>query len=833
MIFTDAPEANPNLTLDDLPGSFGQAINASMQSALYNSPTMQITRSVEDYNSGGPLLDYETARTKSKAAGVDIKIDPKGMSEGALNLLIERKRFQARTQDAIARGPHGFAAGTAYFLSGLGAAMLDPINVASAFIPVARGLGMADDIARAGAIGEAGAALTATGRAAARARVGAVEGAVGQAMLEPLTAYRASQEQEDYGITDTLLNVGFGTVLGAVAHVGLGALGDRVANGERGRKAAELIDAANALPGGEPLRIPTKPYSEEDLTAVGAHGNSKRLAAGNMVAEDSADMGKATYAEMKTLKAADYSTSENVSGARKALSEAFGADVAAGLEKSGRIKLIHSMQDLPAALRQEGDAKTLYDPLTDTTFVLADRVDSKNIRGVVMQDVGVRQGLERVVGTDIYNRMIASVEKLAAKGDAAAIKALERAANSKAPDFLKGEAKLAYFIEHAGGKAQSIFREAIAAIKKFLVEKFGMNIDFNEKDLAALVEGSVKKVALDKHFGSWNNNFPYVWHGGPVKGIDKLSEDFVGTGEGNVNQGWGLYTTSSKFTGNWYRAKESAARGMAPEDGGLYQLKVNPNVTRTSFLQWDSTSQSREVQKALESQGISTEGKTGREIYFELMGKAPGDTALEKAKAVSQALDSIGIHGSEYATGNTRNKAIKSSNFVFYSDRHFEIVQRSENGGMTPVFNENSAAAKLQTADMETISAVFRSEVAATVDGRMIDNGVLLGSDGGVDPIKVQSEAAASHLPENDVHYDAQAKAEVDNAVSMRAADADPAEAVTRAIQEAQTELATLSKQLGLDPEKNAAMRDADDLASTASRYSKAIEAYASCQVRS
>jgi hypothetical protein len=840
MIFTDSPETNPYLSADDLPGSFGGAIDASMRSALYNSPVMQINRTVEDYNAGGPLLDYETAREKARAAGVDIRIDPKGMQQGQLDLLIQRKRFQAQTQDALARGPHGFAAGSAYFLSGLGAAMLDPINLATAFIPVARGIGMAEDVARAGMVGEAGAAATAMGRASARARVGAVEGAVGQALVEPLTYYRATQEQEDYGITDTLLNVGFGTVLGAVAHVGLGALGDKVAAAERERKAKDLIDAANNLPDGtvgavgEPPRIPTKPYSEEDLTAVGAHGNSKRLAAGNMVAEDSADMPKATYAEMKALKAADYSTSERVSSARRALGEAFGADVAAGLEKSGRIKLIDSVADLPEALRQTGDHNTLYDPLTDTTFVLADKVNSKNIRGVIMQDVGVRQGLERVVGTDLYNQMIASVDKLAANGDAAAIKALERAKNDGGPDFLKNESKLAYFIEHAGGKVQGIFRQAIAAIKAYLVKHFGMDINFNEKDLAALVEGSVKKVALDKHFGTWNNNFPYVWHGGPVKGIEKLSQDFVGTGEGNVNQGWGLYTTSSKFTGNWYRVKEAAARGLTPEEGGLYQLKVNPDVTRSSFLQWDSTSQSREVQKALESQGVSTEGKTGREIYFELMGKAPGDTPLEKAKAVSQALDAIGIHGTEYATGNTRNKNVKSSNFVFYSDRHFEIVRRNEGGTMVEVAPD-SAAAKMQSADMATVAAVFRSEVAANLDGRLMDNSVLVGnaSEGGVDPIKVQQAAAASHLPENDVHYDAQAKAEVDASIAEHGADVDPAEAVTRAIQEAQTELATLSKQLGLDPENNAAMRDADELASTASRYSKAIEAYASCQVRS
>ena len=94
MIFTDAPEVNPNLTLDDLPGTFSDAVGASAESALYNSPVWQLKRTWDDNQTqGGIKLDYETARGKAKEAGVDIQVDPKGMTEGALAMLIERKRF--------------------------------------------------------------------------------------------------------------------------------------------------------------------------------------------------------------------------------------------------------------------------------------------------------------------------------------------------------------------------------------------------------------------------------------------------------------------------------------------------------------------------------------------------------------------------------------------------------------------------------------------------------------------------------------------------------------------------------------------------------------------
>jgi hypothetical protein len=101
-----------------------------------------------------------------------------------------------------------------------------------------------------------------------------------------------------------------------------------------------------------------------------------------------------------------------------------------------------------------------------------------------------------------------------------------------------------------------------------------------------------------------------------------------------------------------------------------------------------------------------------------------------------------------------------------------------------------------------------------------------------VDPLKVQEAVKTSMLPENDVHFDAQAKAEVDEAIATKSADREPADIVNESLLEMQTELATLQKQMGIDPEKNAAMRAADETVATANKYTKAIEAYATCQVR-
>ena len=65
-------------------------------------------------------------------------------------------------------------------------------------------------------------------RAGIRARVGAMEGAVGAAMLEPLIYAGAQTANADYDLNDTLANIAFGSVFGGGLHVIGGAVGDRI-----------------------------------------------------------------------------------------------------------------------------------------------------------------------------------------------------------------------------------------------------------------------------------------------------------------------------------------------------------------------------------------------------------------------------------------------------------------------------------------------------------------------------------------------------------------------------------------------------------------------------
>jgi hypothetical protein len=85
--------------------------------------------------------------------------------------------------------------------------------------------------------------------------------------------------------------------------------------------------------------------------------------------------------------------------------------------------------------------------------------------------------------------------------------------------------------------------------------------------------------------------FQQVFHGGPTKGIDRMSLDFVGTGEGYQSYGHGLYLAEERDTAEDYRISVSSRHGVIPN-------VVLPNGERISFA-------SPALERKLEETGIN------------------------------------------------------------------------------------------------------------------------------------------------------------------------------------------------------------------------------------
>lgn len=190
----------------------------------------------------GEFLSQEAANEQIKEAQViGLKAPKGGITQGALAILIDRKTEELKRKDSIQRSAGGFWTGAAMLGTGLGISFLDPVNVASAFIPFV-------GPARYGALLKQ--QVTKLGRAGTRARLGAIEGAAGAALVEPIILTAAEMEQADYDMSDSLLNIAFGSVLGAGLHTGVGAFKDR-----RARNKSGVIGSSSEAINNAPMEI--------------------------------------------------------------------------------------------------------------------------------------------------------------------------------------------------------------------------------------------------------------------------------------------------------------------------------------------------------------------------------------------------------------------------------------------------------------------------------------------------------------------------------------------------------------------------------------------------
>lgn len=230
------------LSLDDYTPSLGESVGAAWDEAWATNPTTSLQNMAEmnSATEGLQLVDevelpdgtqitfdesvrarpvslaIEDQAQRIKDAGLEGMLQAReGYTQEALDILIAHKREENYRRFISEKAPGWHTPFT--FGAALGASVLDPVNVASAFVPVVGEARLLSMLGKAGGI---------AGRALVRARAGAVEGAVGAAMVEPLVYAGQAAVQADYGMMDSLLNVGFGAVMGAGLQPLAGGVGD-------------------------------------------------------------------------------------------------------------------------------------------------------------------------------------------------------------------------------------------------------------------------------------------------------------------------------------------------------------------------------------------------------------------------------------------------------------------------------------------------------------------------------------------------------------------------------------------------------------------------------
>ena len=208
-------------------------LGATLEDTFYYNPTNALDRFLQmQFGPGttGNILSQEQYK-ESEYYREGLEAPEGGIKEGYAQLLAQNYDKRAAITQTLSRSKGGFGLGAAQFGTMLLGSVLDPINVASAFIPVFPAARYAHLVKNLG--------LT-----KARAVRGVVEGSVGATLVEPIVLGQAALEQdENYNLLDSFLNVTIGGVLGGGLHVGFGKLSDTIERRSQKTKEQAVLTA--------------------------------------------------------------------------------------------------------------------------------------------------------------------------------------------------------------------------------------------------------------------------------------------------------------------------------------------------------------------------------------------------------------------------------------------------------------------------------------------------------------------------------------------------------------------------------------------------------------
>ena len=208
-------------------------LGATLDETMYYNPVNALGRIADQKlgrgRQGRNLTREEYLQSEYYREGMTVGED--GITEGLASLLADRHDERSAFQTTLSRSRGGFGLGAAQFGVALAGSVIDPLNVASAFIPsvaVARGATMAAKIKPAGAARAVRQRLDGK-TSGSRFATGTIDGAIGAAVVEPLVIGAAALEgDDDYTLMDSFLNVALGSALGGGLHWGAGKISDRI-----------------------------------------------------------------------------------------------------------------------------------------------------------------------------------------------------------------------------------------------------------------------------------------------------------------------------------------------------------------------------------------------------------------------------------------------------------------------------------------------------------------------------------------------------------------------------------------------------------------------------
>ena len=337
---------------------------------------------------------------------------------------------------------------------------------------------------------------------------------------------------------------------------------------------------------------------------------------------------------------------------------------------SEKLKLVGTANDLDARLLAQISANTraFYDPVTDTSYIITDRVRPDELRPMILHEVGVHYGMKKMLGDKAYKNLLINILKLH-RTDKAVQDAWNTVLQTESyAKLLENETTVPEFLEevlaHLGETApnHNLWKRIVQAIKTFLI-KNNIIKNLSASEVQDLVSASLRSAAStkvnprdiqssDKILSSQRPPLNIKgqevlpqWHGPQESKIDewlyRLQNKQIDTKRvqeaiGDIADNWNVYEKEQLYHGRTASGiRNFLLKELLPVIKEIERLKISPQEIRTYLHNRHAEERNNQMNKINPD---TYDEKTGRTVPNPLKDKGSGISTAD-AKAYLAGLD--------------------------------------------------------------------------------------------------------------------------------------------------------------------------------------------------
>jgi hypothetical protein len=298
------------------------------------------------------------------------------------------------------------------------------------------------------------------------------------------------------------------------------------------------------------------------------------------------------------------------------------------------------------------NTRALYDPVTDRSYFIADRMSPTEVRAMAMHEVGTHYGMKKMLGDTAYKTVLNNVKRLSST---------DKSVRSSYNETLKSYSNLletnpeSFYEEvlaHLGETApnHSLWKQILQKVKTFLI-KYGVVKNISAAELQDLVTTSLRRASQEAKSESIKlservaqSQIPRnikgqevlpQWHGPEESKLDtwlyRLQNKQIDTKRvqeliGDIEEDWNVYEKEQLYHGRTAAGiRNFLLKELLPVIKEIERLKIKPEDVRTYLHNRHAEERNNQMNKINPDVYDET---TGRTIPNPLKDKGSGISTL-------------------------------------------------------------------------------------------------------------------------------------------------------------------------------------------------------------